>query len=83
MSDIPQIIQEQYQQLLTAGHGISREECMRRFPELIAYILETISLLDLLKSQGIEVKPLSPDISGVYIAEDACPCCGGDIIVKE
>lgn len=76
------LLEAQYQRLL-AEPGLSREECMRRFPELVAHILNNISLVDLLESQGIELEPLSPDAPGVFIAKGGCPGCGGDIIVKE
>lgn len=73
------LIQEQYRQLLK-NPNLSRAECEYRFPELIAYILKNVSLIDLLRSQGIEARPLSPDAPNVYIAEESCPCCGGDIV---
>lgn len=75
-------IEAQYQELL-AMPNLSREECMKRYPDLVAYVLNNISLVDLLKSQGIEVKHLSPDAPGIYIAEGGCPDCGSNIIVKE
>ena len=87
---VPDIVSEQYRQLLCAEPGLSREECERRFPELIAYVKSHISLVDLFRKFGFEVKPLSPDAPGVFIvlqpkdiAQGACPDCGSNLIVKE
>ena len=74
---------EQYRLLLESPTGLSRAECERRFPELIAYINRHISLVDLMRAEGIVVKPLSPDAPGVFVAEAACPCCNGKIIIRE
>ena len=83
MSEIPRKVQEQYRQLIAAGSNLSRAECERRFPELIAYINRHVSLVDLMRAEGIVVKPLSPDAPGVFVAEAACPCCNGKIIIRE
>ncbi len=83
MSEIPRKVQEQYRQLIAAVSNLSRAECERRFPELIAYINRHVSLVDLMRADGIELKPLSPDTPGVFIAIGACPCCKGDLLVKE
>ena len=76
------LIESQYQELLTMP-DLNREECMEHFPELVAYVLAHISLIDLLESQGVNLKPLSPDAPGVLIAEHGCPSCQGNIAVKE
>ena len=69
--------------LMKSGHRPTREECEERFPGLVAYINEHLSLVDLMRADGIKLTPLSPDAPVAYIAEGACPCCGGDIMVKE
>lgn len=82
---IPAKVREQYEALLAAPKGLSRAECERRFPDLIAYInyLEHVSLVDLIRADGIELTPLSPDAPGVYLGVGGCPSCGADILVKE
>ena len=74
---------EQCRLLLESPTGLSREECERRFPELITYINLHISLVDLMRAYVIVLRPLSPDVPGVYIAEGACPCCNGNIVIRE
>ena len=71
--------------LMAAPKGLSREECEHRFPALIAYIryLGSVSIVDFLRAEGVELKPLSPDAPGVYIGVGGCPDCGNDILVKD
>ena len=73
---------EQYLTLLTSPQSLSREECERLFPDLINDIKERLSLVDLLQSQGIKVRPFSLDAPGVMVAINGCPCCGDNLLIK-
>lgn len=83
---IPVIIREQFSEidlLTNQGITLTEAECRARFPELIIYIRSHISLVSLMRSQGIRLRPLSPDAPDVYISPEGCPFCNGAIIVKE
>ena len=82
---IPAKVREQYEVLMAAPKVLSRKECERRFPDLIAYIkyLDSVSIVDFLRAEGIELRPLSPDAPGIYVGVGGCPSCGTDILVKD
>ena len=86
MSTIPRIVQQQFaemESLKACGIPFDRAYAEAHWPELIVWINDNVSLVDLVRESGVEIEPLSPDSPGVYIGKGGCPGCGADIAVKE
>ena len=73
----------QYSKLLNTKGNLDRETCELLFPDLINYVRENVSLIDLITDYGIHLKPLSDDYPDVLLACVGCPECGSDIFVKK
>jgi hypothetical protein len=78
----PPKVQEQYDDLIHYNRSLSREECERRYPDLINFIRENVSLVALIESYNIKLKPVSPDRPDILVAVRGCPSCHSTIFVK-
>lgn len=79
----PPEVKQQYDELLDTKGNLDRETCELLFPDLVRYVRENVSLIDLMTDYGIHLKPLSDDCPDVLVAPAGCPECGGDILVKK
>jgi len=80
---IPSGVREQYKELCTQKKNLDRGQCEVLFPDLIAFVRQNTSLVDVIRRSGFKVTPLSDDASGVYIVRGGCPVCANDIFIKE
>ncbi len=79
----PPEVKRQYDDLLNTEGNLDRQTCELLFPDLIRYIHENVSLIDLMADYGIRLKPLSDDCPNVLVASAGCPECGGNILIKK
>jgi hypothetical protein len=60
---------------------MSEEQVRDRYPDVIQWFNEHISLVDLMREAGVELKPISRDAPGVFIGQ--CPfCSSGPLLVR-
>jgi hypothetical protein len=63
----------QYEDLMATSDSLSEAQCRELFPDLIEWILQNVSILDLVDAEAREVAP------GVYLVSQGCPDCGNTI----
>ena len=78
---MPDHIRLQLEEMLSIP-GLSREKAELNFPEVLAYIRNNVSLVDLMRSQGMKLRPLSAERPDILVSE-GCPCCGGGPVYVE
>jgi hypothetical protein len=57
MSRVPAIVQEQYDAAMQAT-CLTREEAEQRFPELLNYLFQNVSLVDVIRDSGVSLEPV-------------------------
>ena len=70
------IVREQYAAIQNYP-DITRDEAEARFPELLDYLRRNVSIVDVIRDAGVELEPVSSDIS---VGE--CPLCHGPVTVR-
>ncbi len=75
-------VQRQYVDLTSRLDSPSRSECERSYPDLIRFVRERISIVDLVEGSGLEIKQLSPDAPNCFVVMDGCPVCRGNLFLK-
>jgi hypothetical protein len=59
---------------------LSESEIRSRYPDVIAFVNEHVSLVDLVRASGVSLRPLSPDAPNVLVG--GCPSCAGPMLVR-
>lgn len=54
---IPVIVREQYEAAMQTS-DLTREEAEERFPELLNYILQNVSIVDIVRDSGVCLEPV-------------------------
>ena len=62
------------------GSTMSEEQIRSRYPHVIAWFNEHVSLVDLMSDAGVKLAPISPDSTGVLVG--LCPSCSGPMLVR-
>ena len=59
---------------------LSEAEIRERYSDVISWVNEHVSLVDLVRESGVSLRPLSPDRPDVLIGH--CPGCHGPLVVR-
>ena len=60
--------------------GLPEAEIRRLYPDVISWVNEHVSLVDLMRASGVSLRPLSPDAPNVLVG--GCPSCAGPMLVR-
>lgn len=55
--DVPAIVQRQYEAAMQTS-DLTSEEAEERFPELLNYILQNVSIVDIVRDYGVCLEPV-------------------------
>jgi hypothetical protein len=75
---IPSDISRQMDLIQSAG--LTADEARIQYPDVVRWINENVSLVDLMRASGIELKPISPDRPDILVGK--CPDCAGPLMVR-
>jgi len=76
---MPPHIRERSRQMNSVP-GLTREVAERDFPDVMNWLRENISLVDVMRAQGVKLRPVSADCPDVLVGR--CPDCNGPMMVK-
>lgn len=76
---IPKEIVDQIDKILASG--LPEGDIRRCYPEVVAWVAEHVSLVDLMRASGVELHPVSPDRPDVLVG--SCPACHGPMMVEQ
>ena len=67
---------------MLSRHDMGEAEYRAQYPEGVNWVNTHVDLVDLMRQSGVNLKPISPDHSDVFVG-NGCPSCGGPLIVRK
>jgi len=59
---------------------LSEVEVRSRYPDVVAWVNQHVSLVDVMRASGVSLRPISPDAPNILVGN--CPGCAGPMLVR-